>query len=330
MARLVESAAGHFLGLRKRLGSSPLWRRVGNASYFSSFDMQEKMLADSRRIESYRQAITRFVKEGDVVLDLGTGTGILAFLAHRQKPSKIYAIDHSSFLRHAKMVARENQLQGIEFVQTHSRSFKATDHVDVIIQEQMGSWVFNEEMVDSVLDLRDRVLREGGRILPNRFEVFLEPAQLNKESTIPFIWENRGHGIDFSCLKKESTNRTAPFLMVQPHDVHGLLASPTPVVSFDLESLISAASIPRHWQYTKKATQSGLLNGFVLFFRAFFGGDVILDTTPAPPHECIAQRRLPFYRSVTTPVAAGDEITVDLRAKDLANPSSWSWSYSTA
>src|SRR4051812_25641560 len=52
--------------------------REFNRTYFAQFYEQEKMLADKPRMDFYHAAIARHIKPGDRVIDLGTGTGILA------------------------------------------------------------------------------------------------------------------------------------------------------------------------------------------------------------------------------------------------------------
>ena len=46
--------------------------------FFSDLHTQERMLADKQRMAFYHEAIERKIKTGDRVIDLGTGTGILA------------------------------------------------------------------------------------------------------------------------------------------------------------------------------------------------------------------------------------------------------------
>ena len=64
--------------------------REFNGWYFAQFSEQEKMLADQPRMDFYHAAIARHIRPGDRVIDLGTGTGILAAFAARQGAAKVY------------------------------------------------------------------------------------------------------------------------------------------------------------------------------------------------------------------------------------------------
>ena len=174
---------------------------IKNEDEFGNLYEHEKMLADSERINTYRNAIRKHVREGDTVLDLGTGTGILSLFAANQNPKKIYAIDHSEFIKIARKIAAHNNYTNIEFVKKNSRVFKTQVKFDIIIHEQMGDYLFNENMVQNLLDLKKRLLKPNGMILPGRFQLFLEPTCLYESFNIPFIWENKIYGIDFEFLK---------------------------------------------------------------------------------------------------------------------------------
>jgi len=115
------------------------------------------MLADRRRMDFYHAAIARHIHPGDRVIDLGTGTGILAAFASRAGAATVYAIDHSRILKRARKLAAHNGVANVEFIATHSKDFALAERVDVILHEQMGDWLFNEAMVANVIDLRDRL-----------------------------------------------------------------------------------------------------------------------------------------------------------------------------
>ena len=86
---------------------APLYRQIANQEHFSGLSIHETMLADTVRINSYAQALAKYVTEKDVVLDLGTGTGILSFLAAQHHPKNLYAVDHGEMIETAKLVAQK-------------------------------------------------------------------------------------------------------------------------------------------------------------------------------------------------------------------------------
>jgi protein arginine N-methyltransferase 1 len=134
-------------GLKKLLKSSKAFRALSNADEFSDLYEHEKMLADAIRMNCYRDAIKRYVRPEDVIVDLGTGTGILSFFAAQQKPKKIYAIDHSDFINVARRIAEHNNINNIQFVKTNSRNFTPSEKIDVILHEQIDDNLFDENMI---------------------------------------------------------------------------------------------------------------------------------------------------------------------------------------
>ena len=110
--------------------------REFNGWYFANFHEQEKMLADRPRMNFYHAAIARHIQPGDRVIDLGTGTGILAAFAARRGAAQVYAVDHSEIVRHAKTLAVENGIQNVEFIALHSSKLETTEKVDVILSTE--------------------------------------------------------------------------------------------------------------------------------------------------------------------------------------------------
>ena len=75
-----------------------------NETNFAGLAEHEEMLSDSVRVNAYHQGIRRNVRPGDVVVDLGTGTGLLAFMASRAGAKKVYAVEHSDFIEIAREI----------------------------------------------------------------------------------------------------------------------------------------------------------------------------------------------------------------------------------
>src|SRR3989344_5890567 len=64
---------------------------------FSSIDLATTCLLDSERTETFGKVIHELVKPGHIVLDVGTGPGIMALFAARAGAKKVYAIESNPY-----------------------------------------------------------------------------------------------------------------------------------------------------------------------------------------------------------------------------------------
>ncbi|MSU48141.1 MAG: methyltransferase domain-containing protein [Opitutus sp.] len=347
--RLQRFSSRVFLFLRRRLARGRTWLRARprlaawfyaelgqspeaeyrdfNERYFAGFHQQERMLADKQRMNFYHAAIARHVQPGDRVVDLGTGTGILAALAARRGAARVYAIDHSEILEHARTLAVANHVENVEFIATHSTAFTVDEPVDVILHEQMGDCLFDESMVANVTDLRDRMLKPGGLILPSCFEFFCEPVKLRDHRHVPFIWELDVHGYDYSSLERNRPQDPGYYHLVSS-DLNLLdhfLGEPEPVLSIDLHTL-NEAEMPHEVTFSRTVVNAGRLDGYAVFFRARVDDDLYLGSSP------LDAGRAPHWgfrilRTDRADFAVGDVIEVRLTVGRWPDLDSWRWSH---
>jgi len=94
--------------------------------------------------------------EGKVVLDVGTGSGILSIWAAQAGAKKVYAVEATAMAVHARSLVAANGLSDvIEVIQNSVEEIELPEQVDIIISEWMGYFLLRESMFDSVIKAKD-------------------------------------------------------------------------------------------------------------------------------------------------------------------------------
>ncbi|MBI4126701.1 MAG: 50S ribosomal protein L11 methyltransferase [Deltaproteobacteria bacterium] len=141
------------------------------------FDRHAHMVGDPHRTEPLMRAIKRTVHTGDVVVDVGAGTGILALAACQAGAKRVYAIDvDGEALELAAWYAKRLGCEGrIVFLEGLSHAVQLDEKVDVLIAEIVGQLGFEENILVSLKDAKRRWLKRGGIIIPERIELWGAP-----------------------------------------------------------------------------------------------------------------------------------------------------------
>ena len=297
-----------------------------NEANFAGLAEHEEMLSDSVRVHTYHRGIQNNVQPGDVVLDLGTGTGLLAFMASRAGAKKVYAIEHSDFIQVARELAKHNGFTNIEFVQANSREFTPSEPLDVVLHVPLGDELFNENMLQNLLDLRDRVLRPGGLILPAIFRLFAEPVTFEDSMRIRRFWNiDLPDDIDLAAAEHSpvaqrfNTGRNDQF-WARPGSVASTIGEPHPILEFDLHSLESLDSLNTDHLIDRTASADAIVDGCCVWFEADFDGTTTLSTSPMAQLTSWGNR---IFR-LDQPVTVGTQLRLNLRMGQLFEPSTWS------
>ena len=83
------------------------------------------MLADAVRNDAFQRAIQSTVRNGDKVIDVGAGSGILSFFAAQAGAGKVLALESAPVAEDARRLAELNNVEGIiEFVEGDAGDFR--------------------------------------------------------------------------------------------------------------------------------------------------------------------------------------------------------------
>ena len=145
-------------------------------------DFHELLLGDELRMRAYRQAIAETVRPGDVVVDLGTGTGVLARWAIEAGAGRAYGIERDPALLARAVAAADAEGMGTRFVPVDGLSFDVTlpEPADLVVSEILGNLVDNEDCCRILDDAVRRFLAPGGRLLPRRAERYVVPVEARR------------------------------------------------------------------------------------------------------------------------------------------------------
>jgi precorrin-6B methylase 2 len=138
-----------------------------------------RMLHDDRRTGDFISALAAAVRPGDVVLDIGTGSGVLAVAVARAGASRVYAVEASDIAAVAARVFEANGVADrITLVPGWSRQVELPERADLLVAEVIGNEPLEEEILETTLDARRRLLKPGGRLVPHALELLARPLLL--------------------------------------------------------------------------------------------------------------------------------------------------------
>ena len=180
-------------------------------------------------------------------------------------------------------------------------------------------------MIRNICDLRDRILAPGGKILPNEFDMFLEPLSLMENHRTPFLWEQELHGIRFDGSKEwllgdlNKIGKTKLYHRLLPGEASHFLCAPQPLFSFDLMT-VQPDLFPKKYTASKAVVKEGVMDGFCMFFNIRFDKDLNISTSPfSKPTVWLYQ----LFRTEPIYCEKGDIIHVELEMEDLTKVSTW-------
>ncbi len=286
---------------------------------YTHLSLHRWMLRDEVRNEAYRTAIVRAVKPGDAVLDMGAGTGILSIFAAQAGARKVYAVERTGIAAVARrMIERNGMSDRIEVIEGNLEDIDLPEKVDVLMSEWMGGLGVDENMLAPLVMARNRWLKPGGKILPERVTAVLAPVWMRVFDEDLSHWRTRPHGVDMSVVADITAHE--PLMTQMPIGPEDVLSTPQEMWSHDAYTCsLQEADSSFQSRLSFVAERAGKISNLATWFHASFFESPPLITAPDAPETHWGRFVFPLEKAVD--VAKGTPIEVEFHC-DPSTPGS--------
>ncbi|MFY7837217.1 MAG: 50S ribosomal protein L11 methyltransferase [Novosphingobium sp.] len=274
-------------------------------------------LVDTRRVARYGDAIDRVVSQGDTVVDLGCGFGILGLMCLKAGAAKAWGIDATDAIDIARETAGRAGL-GDRYHCIHDQTFRAElpEKVDVLICDHVGYFGVDYGIVLLMADARRRFLKPGGRIIPERLELYLVGIRSGGCRQMLDVWEVDDVPADYAWLRSYAVNTKHVVDLVPTEIATAPVVSGHVVLGEDApETLVFKAML--------EIDEDGALDGIGGWFACELGAGISMTNSPlARDAICRHQIFLGFEKPLA--VKAGDKVEVSVRLSQRSGVIAWS------
>lgn len=250
---------------------------------YAGIEVHRRMLQDETRLHRYWQALNAVVKPGDVVIDAGSGTGVLAIMAALCGAKKVYAIEQSEFARSIPSVAMASGVGDIvEVVQGNFSKVRLPEKADVLVTETFGAWCYAEDPCPDVSKCVTNNVKENGIVIPRAVRMWVAPMNQCPDSLLnPFrAYEN---GVNLTPLLGDAMGR-------------GHIMTPS-VEDIGAPIDIGVYPFPSHWPIETTFTLDSACEALCVWYDLLMTEGITLPTGPSDPRTHWKQSVLPVALS---------------------------------
>jgi len=240
------------------------------------------MMNDHDRNTAYEQAILATVRPGDVVLDIGTGSGLLALLAAKAGAAKVITCEAEPVIAEAarQIVQANGYADTITVVNLRSTQLRVgadlPTRADVLVTEIFDCALLGEHALPAIEHARRELLTPTARLVPRRGRLFgqlVESDRLRSQNHVSMAC-----GFDVSQFNQfRSTEYFSTYL--DNHD-HRPLTAPFPLLDIDFGTDVPAGAT----EVKALPVVSGTCDAMVMWFELDLAPGVTLSNSPRRRH----------------------------------------------
>ena len=279
-------------------------------------DEHRRYLRDRHRVSAYERALTEVVPTNGIVIDLGSGTGVLGMLAARAGAGRVYAIEETGMAGLARRIVHDNRLDNVIVgVRAHSGRVSLPERADVVVCDQLGPFGVDGGILDVSRHARERFLKPSGTLVPHAVELSLalvEDASLHQRIR---FWHEQSAGLNFSAAAEIAANSPSRVRLRSDR----LLSSVERATALDLTR---ETKLPLRLSTVLRPSRDGVLHGIGGWFIAQLSPSVSMTNSPRDAHR-IRRRQMFFPIHEGTDVREGEPVAVSMQILPEAGMYSW-------
>lgn len=274
--------------------------------YIVVIELQRKLIGDSVRNDALERALRALVKPGMHVLDLGSGTGFLAFLASRLGAKTVTCVEVGDIIEVSKKLAKRNGIRNCTFIRKHSTDIHSLPPVDLLVSETLGNYALEENIIEAVEDAK-RFLKPGAKIIPGSIRQFVCPITSPRIPKEVDVWDV-GFDLTFDEARAIAQNN----IYVKTLKKEDLLAGKDSIRQWDEIDFSKKNASVRRGTEIWKMDHSCTVHGFGLWWDAELAPGISLSTSPLSPPTHWEQIYLPLLEPLS--LSAGDTLELSLHS----------------
>lgn len=277
------------------------------------------MLADTGRNNAYQEAIERNVNSDSVVLDIGTGSGLLALMAARAGAKHVYACEMVPIMAEtARQVVQDNGFSDrITIISKKSTDVKIGEELpekaNLVVSEILDCGLLGELVWPSIRHARQQLLVPGALAIPRKATVHAAPIMIPHRRMVAPIGSI--NGFDLSAFDRFRIPGEYDQLQLN-NEPHTLLAEPFVVGDFNLSEpppLIHDMN-PLTKEFEVDATTDGTLHGVTFWFDLDLDGTT--QASSKPDGDLVHWGQAMCYFETDTAVKKGDTLKLTMVLTD--------------
>ena len=174
---------------------------------YAGVDVHRAMLNDRVRLDTYWRGLQAVVRTGDVVVDAGSGSGVLAVMAALCGARKVYAIERTDMASVIPQVAADSGVgDRVEVLRGDFGSLELPEPARVLVTETFGHFAVGEGMMEDVQACVARNMVTDAVIVPGSFTLHLAPLPTAPPDLLG-AFVRRNSGLNLSCLAEDARGR---------------------------------------------------------------------------------------------------------------------------